>query len=52
VNNRVYNIYWSSNLAAGFTLIATNVPNGVFLDSAHTNHPAGFYKTSAELAPE
>lgn len=50
-NNRAYDVYWSSNLLNGFTLIKSNVPGGVFIDTNHAGQPATFYKITVELKP-
>jgi len=47
--DRVYNIYWSSNLLDGFTLIESNGTSGAFLDAEHSGDPSGFYKITVEL---
>lgn len=51
VSGRVYNVYWSSNLLDGFTLIQSNAPGGAFLDTSHADHPAGYYKLTVGLEP-
>jgi hypothetical protein len=51
VSNRVYNVYWTSNLIKGFTLVGSNVLNGVFLDTNHARQSAAFYKISVQLKP-
>ncbi|VGO12224.1 hypothetical protein PDESU_00775 [Pontiella desulfatans] len=50
-SGRVYNVYWSSNLVDGFSLIHSNAPGGAFIDAGRTANPAGFYRISVELAP-
>ncbi|WPJ96272.1 malectin domain-containing carbohydrate-binding protein [Coraliomargarita algicola] len=49
VHGRVYKVYWSSNLLDGFTLIGSNITDGVFIDTEHTEEPSGFYKVTVEL---
>ncbi|MDF7806327.1 putative glycoside hydrolase [Pontiellaceae bacterium B12219] len=49
VSGRVYNIYWSSNLVDGFTLIQSNLVNGSFSDIDASADQQGFYKISVEL---
>ena len=44
VSDRVYNVYWSSNLLDGFTRIESNATGGVFIDMERTGDPAGFYR--------
>jgi hypothetical protein len=48
-SNRVYNVYWSSNLLNGFTLIGNNAPDGMFSDTNHVGAPAGFYRITVGL---
>jgi hypothetical protein len=50
VSGCVYNVYWSSNLVDGFTLIKSDAPGGVFPDTNHADSPAGFYKIT--VGPE
>ncbi|MDF7808361.1 carbohydrate-binding protein [Pontiellaceae bacterium B12219] len=51
VSGRVYNIYWASNLVDGFSLVESNALNGFYIDSAHADDEAGFYKITVELEP-
>jgi hypothetical protein len=53
VSGRVYNIYWTSNLLSGFTLLQTNVSweSGSFTDTTHQTESCGYYKLDVELAP-
>ncbi len=51
VSGRVYNIYWTSNLTDGFTLIESNALNGTYIDTERAGEPAGFYRFTVELAP-
>ena len=49
---RLYDVEWSTNLLAGFTPIATDIPwtESEFIDdSSNTNKPAGFYRLKAHL---
>ncbi|MDF7823870.1 putative glycoside hydrolase [Pontiellaceae bacterium B12227] len=46
---RTYNVYWSSNLVDGFTLIESNLVDGTFIDTDRTGEPKGFYKITVEL---
>ncbi|VGO13176.1 hypothetical protein PDESU_01730 [Pontiella desulfatans] len=48
-SGRVYNVYWSSNLVDGFSLIESNVVDGLFSDTNHVSAPAGFYKLTVGL---
>jgi hypothetical protein len=48
VGGRFYNVYWSSNLLDGFTLVGSHVPGGVFVDAEHAADPRGFYKLAIE----
>jgi hypothetical protein len=48
---QVYHVYWSSNLLSGFTLVGSNVINGLFIDTSYSAEPAGFYKLTAEPQP-
>ncbi|MDF7806348.1 dienelactone hydrolase family protein [Pontiellaceae bacterium B12219] len=49
VSGRLYNVYWASNLVDGFTLIGSNVVDGIYTDSE--SNAQGFYKITVELAP-
>jgi hypothetical protein len=49
--NHVYHVYWSSNLLSGFTLVGSNVLNGLFIDTSYASEPKGFYKLTAEPQP-
>jgi hypothetical protein len=51
LTGRVYNVYWSSNLLDGFTLVGSNVSTGLFIDTTYSAEPAGFYKLIAEPQP-
>jgi hypothetical protein len=48
-SDRVYNVYWSSNLLNGFELLGSNVPGGVFTVTNHAEKSQGFYKISVGL---
>jgi hypothetical protein len=49
VSGRVYDVYWSSNLVDGFTLIQSNALEGTFIDTEYADKPAGFYKITVGL---
>jgi hypothetical protein len=49
VSNRIYNVYWTSNLMKGYTLVRSNALNGVFFDTNHAGQSAGFYKITVKL---
>ncbi len=51
VSGRVYNVYWSSNLTDGFTLIESNAQDGVYIDTERAGEPTGFYRFTVELEP-
>jgi hypothetical protein len=48
-SGRFYNVYWSSNLLNGFTLLGSNAPGGAFIDTNHAGAPKGFYKITVGL---
>ena len=50
-SGRLYNVYWSSNLMDGFSLLESNLTDGVFTDRLHSAGQQGFYLLEAELAP-
>jgi len=50
-SNRAYDVYWSSNLLNGFTLIKSNAPGGVSIDTNHAGQSATFYKITVKLEP-
>ncbi len=51
VSNRLYSVYWSSNLVSDtFSLIAENLTGGIYTDLLHTVEQ-GFYCIEVELAP-
>lgn len=41
---RQYDVYWTSNLTAGFTRVYTAVADGELEDSEYADRPAGFYQ--------
>jgi len=51
VSNRVFSIYWSSNLFSAFTLLESNVQWAAdgFIDQAHGAGSQGFYKMDVQL---
>jgi hypothetical protein len=51
VDGRTYNVYWSSNLVSEFTLVGSNLVDGLFIDSTEDRESQGFYKISVELQP-
>ncbi len=51
VSGRVYNVYWSSNLLDGFSLLESNVVDGLHIDAEEAGKRAGFYKITVELEP-
>ncbi len=51
VSGRVYSIYWTANLPAGFQLLESNWTGGTYTDTLHVGQPKGFYKIEAGLAP-
>ena len=53
VTGRVYSVYWSSNLLAGFPAVpfVSNLVSGVYTDSVHEAEGDGFYRIEVELAP-
>ncbi|MEN8255676.1 MAG: LamG domain-containing protein, partial [Verrucomicrobiota bacterium] len=48
---RLYNVYWSSNLLDGFTLLQGDIPwtENVYTDATHSAEQAGFYKLGVYL---
>ncbi|VGO12223.1 hypothetical protein PDESU_00774 [Pontiella desulfatans] len=48
VSGRVYNVYWSSNLVHGFTLIGSNLVEGSFVDTTTDRDVQAFYKITVE----
>jgi hypothetical protein len=53
VSDRVYSVYWSSNLLSGFEAMpfASNITSGVYTDSVHSADSEGFYRIEVELEP-
>ena len=51
VDGRLYNVYWSSNLVGGFTLVGSNLVDGLFIDSNANQELQGFYKITVEREP-
>jgi len=53
VSNRLYTIYWTSNLLSGFppSPLATNITAGAFTDTVHSANDDGFYRIEVDLAP-
>jgi hypothetical protein len=49
VDGRLYNVYWSSNLVHGFTLVGSNLVDGFFVDEIEGREVQGFYKITVEL---
>ncbi len=49
VSDRVYNVYWSSNLLDEFTRIKSNTTGGAFFDTNHVAEPEGFYQITVEF---
>jgi len=50
VSERVYTIYWTSNLLDGFGAPwKSNITSGVFTDTFHEAESEGFYKLEVEL---
>ncbi len=50
-SGRVYSVYWTSNLLAGFGVDpwTNGITGGAFTDSTHTAEDQGFYKIKVEL---
>jgi len=53
VPNRLYTIYWTSNLLNGFPVapLASNISAGAFTDTVHGALNDGFYRIEIDLAP-
>jgi len=51
VSNRLYTIYWASNLFSTFELLTNNITTGAFTDTVHTLNNGGFYRIDVDLAP-
>jgi len=51
VTNRLYTIYWTSNLLSEFTLLQSNITAGAFTDTVHGANNDGFYRIEIDLAP-
>ncbi len=50
VSDRVYTIYWTSNLLSGFGAPwKSNITSGVFTDTFHEAETEGFYKLEVEM---
>ncbi|MDF7806349.1 putative glycoside hydrolase [Pontiellaceae bacterium B12219] len=49
VSGRLYTVYWASNLVDGFSLIESNLMNGVYV--VPETDEQGFYKITVELEP-
>ncbi|MEN8256025.1 MAG: hypothetical protein ABFR33_11215 [Verrucomicrobiota bacterium] len=48
--SRLYSVYWSSNLLDGFVWQQDlPYPQSEFIDTIHTNEPAGFYRLKVQL---
>ena len=52
LTGRVYNVYWTSHLLNGFTLIRSNLPGGQFIVTNPATANAGFYKISVKVQPQ
>ncbi|MCF7864518.1 MAG: hypothetical protein K9L89_07000, partial [Kiritimatiellales bacterium] len=49
VSGRVYSVYWSTNLMAGFQTLETNYTGGTFTDTLHSAEKKCFYKIDVRL---
>jgi len=49
VSGRVYSVYWSTNLLAGFQAFGTNYTGGSFLDTLHSAESRCFYKVDVRM---
>jgi len=49
--SRLHNVEWAPSLASNFVVIASDIPWPVesYLDTTHTNDPAGFYRVNIHL---
>jgi hypothetical protein len=53
VSNRLYNVYWSTNLIAGFTTLTNDLehPVNAYTDTTHSVEFEGFYQVDVRLKP-
>jgi len=53
VSGRVYSIYWTTNLLAGFQPLETNIvwPQNSWTDAVHGAQAGGFYRIDVRLSP-
>ncbi len=51
VSNRLYTIYWASNLFSEFSLLQSNVTADAFTDTVHSINNDGFYRIEVDLVP-
>ena len=53
VTDRLYNVYWSTNLAIGFSAVTNDLehPINSYTDTLHGAEPEGFYKVDVRLKP-
>jgi hypothetical protein len=51
VSNRVYTVYWSTNLLNGFQILESNYVGGSFTDTLHGAAGRCFYKLDVRLQP-
>jgi hypothetical protein len=51
VQSRLYSVYWTTNLLAGFTMLQENIPypQSEFVDEQNTGETAGFYRLSVKV---
>lgn len=51
VSGRVYSVYWSTNLLAGFQCLQSNIPWSECSLTNPTAAPSGYYKITVRMAP-
>ncbi|MDF7806653.1 putative glycoside hydrolase [Pontiellaceae bacterium B12219] len=50
IDGYLYQVYWSSNLVHGFSLVGSNLVDGLFIDAIADRDVQGFYRISVEKA--